>query len=58
MFIPLYEIVFVVSYLLTQKLRFENVLGRGATREGGGEKPPLLVFEDREKNTDLGKKRS
>ena len=60
MFIPLYEIVFV-NYPFTQKLRFENVLGRGTTTEEGkgsegGWKPPLSFFENEKKRLDFGKK--
>ena len=62
MFIPqtaeetVYKIAFGVNYYpSTQKLRFENVLDRGATRGGRGD--PLLPFlENRGKSLDLGKK--
>ena len=60
MFIPLYEIVFV-NFLFTQKLRFENVLGRGTTRKGGkggkgGWKAHRSFFENEKKRLDFGKK--
>ena len=60
MFIPqtaeemVYKIVVGVNYPYTQKLRLENVLGRGATR---GE-PPLTFLENQEKSLDFGKKRT
>ena len=61
MFIPqtaeetVYKIVFGVNYPSTLKLRFENVLGRGATRRVRGE-PPLPFLENREKSLDFGEK--
>ena len=51
-FIPLYEIVFVVNYLLTQNFRFENVLYRGATRGWGWDEQgilPCLFWKSRKK---------
>ena len=60
MFIPLYEIIFV-NYLFTQKLRFENLLGRGTTRKGGrvaedGGNLPCLFLKIKKKRPDFGKK--
>ena len=63
MFIPqtaeetVYKVVFGVNYPSTQKLRFENVLGRDATRGGRGE-PPLSFLENREKSLEFWEKKN
>ena len=52
-----YKIVFGFNYLSMQKLSFQNVLGRGATR-GVRAEPSLLFLKNREKSLDFGERRT